>query len=249
MAKKINNDIVKVGITETSDPFMHLEIFDKLFEANIIITKRLTDKLIEKLIEHKSKCILHITCTGLGSTKLEPLVPTTQETYTKFNKLIEGGFPVEQVVLRIDPIIPTNKGIKTALNVIKTFKDSGITRIRYSCMDMYEHVKTRFIKENMPLPYDTFHADQKLINGVMNSIHASAYVLGAEAEACGEPGIKSIGCISQKDIDILGLTDKIKLEGNSDQRKGCLCPSNKQQLIKCKPAPCENSCLYCFWQN
>ena len=65
-----------IGITETGDPFSNLDIFDNLYRANIIITKRLTDKLIDKLIEHKDKCILHLTCTCIGNSKLEPIVPS-----------------------------------------------------------------------------------------------------------------------------------------------------------------------------
>lgn len=247
MAKK-KSDLVSVGITETGDPAFNLEIFDNLCEANIIITKRLTTKLIEKLVEHKDKCILHLTCTGMGGSKLEPLVPTTEETFKKFNELIEKGFPVKQIVLRVDPIIPTKKGTATALSVLKMFKDSGITRIRYSSFDMYDHVKDRFKEDEIPLPFETFHADKLLINAIVNVVNAAAFMMGATAEACGEPGVKSTGCISQKDIEILGLEDKIKLEGNADQRNSCLCGSNKKQLIKRKPAPCENSCLYCFWK-
>ena len=48
-----------IGITETIDPAFHLEIFDNLYKGNIIITKRLTNKLNEKLIENKDKVILH----------------------------------------------------------------------------------------------------------------------------------------------------------------------------------------------
>ena len=40
-----------IGITETSDPCFHLDLFDNLYEANIIITKNLSYKLIEKFIE------------------------------------------------------------------------------------------------------------------------------------------------------------------------------------------------------
>lgn len=102
-----------IGTTETSDPSFNLDIFDRLYKANVIITKRLTSKLIDKLIENKDKCILHLTCTGLGGTKLEPLVPTKEQTFVKFKELIDKGFPVKQVVLRIDPIIATNTGVLT----------------------------------------------------------------------------------------------------------------------------------------
>ena len=47
-----------IGITENIDPAFHLEIFDHLYKGNIIITKRLTNKLNEKLIENKDKVIL-----------------------------------------------------------------------------------------------------------------------------------------------------------------------------------------------
>ena len=59
-----------IGITENIDPAFHLEIFDHLYKGNIIITKRLTNKLNEKLIENKDKVILHCTCTGFGGSKL-----------------------------------------------------------------------------------------------------------------------------------------------------------------------------------
>ena len=113
---------------------------------------------------------------------------------------------------------------------------------------MYKHVSERFKEENIPLPYETFHADinkRRFLEDVLNSV---TFVLNMSLEACGEPGLATTsGCISQKDIDILGLTDEIILSGNSDQRDSCLCPANKRQLIKGKPGRCSNNCLYCFW--
>ena len=249
MKEKLDNSQI-VGITETGEPAFNLELFDSLFSANIIITKRLTDKLIDKLVENKHKCILHLTCTGMGGTKLEPFVPLKEHTFEKFNELLEKGFPVEQVVLRIDPIIPTNKGIYTALSVIRLFKNSGIQRVRFSSFDNYEHVKKRFKENGIQLPYESFHADIKTRKYLEDIMKVSTYIMNADLEACGEPDIETTqGCISQKDIDILGLTDKITLSGLADQRGSCKCPANKKQLIKCKPEPCKNGCLYCFWKN
>ena len=49
---------------------------------------------------------------------------------------------------------------------------------------------------------------------------------------------------------ILGLTNKITLEGNKGQRKSCSCPSNKRQLVThIKPEPCKNKCVYCYWKD
>ncbi len=117
--KKTSNNFF--GTTETSDPSFHLELFDILYDGNIIITKRLTDKLIDKLVENKDKCILHLTITGMAGTKLEPLVPTKEINFDKLTLLLSKGFPLEQIVLRIDPIIPTKKGIETAISVIEYF--------------------------------------------------------------------------------------------------------------------------------
>ena len=238
-----------IGICESTDPSWHLEIFDNLYSGNIIITKRLTDKLIEKLVENKDRCILHFTVTGFGGTKVEPLVPSVEQSFNKFKKLIEEGFPIEHVVLRIDPIIPTDKGINTALRVIDVFKNCGIKRVRFSVLDMYNHVKERFEAVGIPLPYETFHAPLEKRLEIRDKLVEIGKKDGFEVEACGEPGIESVSCLSQKDIDILGLTDKIKLEGNKGQRKNCSCPANKTSLYRGKPEHCLSKCLYCYWKD
>jgi DNA repair photolyase len=206
----------------------------------------LTDKLIDKLVENKDKCILHFTVTGLGNTKVEPLVPSVEQSFKKFKKLIEDGFPIEHVVLRIDPIIPTERGWKSVEHVLDTFRGSGIKRVRFSVLDMYKHVKERFETVGIPLPYETFHAPLEKRLEIRDKLVEIGKKDGFEVEACGEPGIESISCLSQKDIDILGLTDKIKLEGNKGQRKSCSCPANKTQLYKNKMEHCQHGCLYCY---
>lgn len=238
----------QIGITENGEVAFNLDIFDNLKRANIIITKRLTDNLIDKLIEHQDKCILHLTVTGMGGSKLEPFVPTVEETYDKFTQLIDKGFPIKQVVLRIDPIIPTPKGVQTALKVIKLFINNfNIKRIRWSSLDMYKHVLERFKEENIKPPYETFNANIVKINGLYSILQGICYVNDIDLEACGEEGYHT-PCISQKDLDILQITD-IKLIGSAEQRKTCGCPSNKTELIKGKPQRCPNKCLYCFWKE
>lgn len=235
-----------IGIVENTDPCFHLEIFDNLYDGNIIITKRLTDKLNEKLIQYKEKCILHLTVTGMGGSKVEPFVPSVEQSFKKFKKLIENGFPIDHVVLRIDPIVPTDKGINTALHVIDVFKDCGIKRVRFSVLDMYKHVKERFEKAGITIPYHTFHAPLEKRLEIRDKLIEFGNQYGFDVEACGEPGIESISCLSQKDIDILGLTDRIKLEGNKWQRNSCSCPANKTQLYKNKMEHCQHGCLYCY---
>jgi DNA repair photolyase len=186
----------------------------------------------------------------MGGSRIEPFVPKSSDTYSKLIKLIEGGFPVSHVVIRVDPIVPTEKGIETALGVITAFGGLGIKRLRFSFLDNYKHVKTRFKAEGIPELYGgEFHAplDERL--AYAKKIEEDAHDAGFESiESCGEPGIESISCLSQKDIDILGLTDKITLEGSAEQRDSCGCPANKSELLKVRPHQCENKCLYCYWR-
>ena len=236
-----------IGITESSEVSFNLDVFDRLYDGNIIITKRLTNKLIDKLVEYKDKIILHFTVTGFGGSVLEPFVPTLEISRKKFGQLLDKGFPIDHCVLRIDPCIPTEKGLETMVRVVETFSDTGIKRVRFSVLDMYDHVKKRFNESGIELPYETFHApleDRKKMYDVLCELGEE---YGFAVEVCAEPGIESVSCLSQKDIDILGLTDKIKLVGNKGQRSNCGCPSNKTSLFKTKPERCLQKCLYCFW--
>lgn len=241
----------RFGTTESNEIAFNLDAFDRLYDGNLIITKRLTDKLIEKLIEHKDKIILHLTCTGMGGSVIEPFVPKAEDTYRKFIKLIDDGFPLSHVVLRVDPIVPTSKGIDTAKGVLKRFGGLGIDRVRISFLDNYKHVRERFKEAGLDELYGgEFHAPLGDRISAFKELKECAEENGfTSVEACGEPGIESVPCLSQKDVDILGLTDKITLVGSAEQRKSCHCPANKSELLRIKPQRCHNMCLYCYWKG
>jgi len=250
MAKKNIAKSQRIGISEAGEIAFNLDAFDRLYEGNIIITKRLTNAVNEKLVEHQDKIILHLTVTGMGGSRIEPFVPKAEETYKKLVDLLEKGFPISHVVLRVDPIVPTEKGIETALGVITAFSGLGIKRLRFSFLDNYKHVKKRFKEEGIKELYDgEFHAPLELRKKYAAKIEEVAHDGGFEiVEACGEPGIESVSCLSQRDVDILDLTDKIILEGSAEQREGCGCPANKSELLRLRPHQCENKCLYCYWR-
>ena len=249
--KKSVSDIEnRIGTTESGEIAYNLDAFDRLYKGNIIITKRLTDKLIHKLIGNSDKIIFHCCVTGMGSTRIEPFVPTPQKTLEKLHKLLDGGFPTSHIVLRIDPIVPTRKGVETAMGVLRLFRGLGIKRVRISFLDNYKHVRERFKEIGVELYNGEFHAPLKERLKCLTAIKYCAEECGYETvEACGEPGIDSIPCLSQKDIDILGLTDEIVLEGSAKQRKSCGCPANKTSLFKGKPERCLHKCLYCYWKD
>lgn len=248
--QKINKNQL-IGCTESSEVSFNLDVFDRLYEGNIIITKRLTTSLIDKLVENKDKIILHFTVTGYGASVLEPFVPKLETSRKKFNELIEKGFPIEHFVLRIDPCIPTEDGMRKMCEVVEAFSDTGVKRVRFSVLDMYDHVKKRFKEKGIEIPYETFHAPLEDRIKMYDKLVELGKKYGFEVESCAEPGIESISCLSQKDIDILGLTDRIILDGNKEQRSNCHCPANKTELIKSdnRAKRCHNHCLYCFWHD
>jgi DNA repair photolyase len=240
--------MIRFGITEAGDAGLDFSWENKLLDGNIIITKHMTisnQKLNKALLKNKDKIILHATCTGYGGTKVEPNVPKPYEIYQGVRELIKAGFPNEQIVLRVDPIIPTEKGLKTIIQPLALFKDTGVTRVRYSIIDMYPHVKERFLKEFGVLPFNTFKAPPKMIDNLMSFIEK--YRERYTFEACAEELPDKVGCISQKDFEILGL-DTSQIKEGGFQRKGCACCAGKTELLKNKKR-CPSGCIYCYWRD
>ena len=236
-----------VGITERSDPAL-----DKSWVAGmanvkfaIIITKN-PGAIREELLQYRHKTILHATVTGFGGTILEPGIQNFKSVITDLRLLVESGFPADQIVIRVDPIIPTPKGLQRALDVINHVKDvlPQVKRLRYSFLDMYTHVKERFEKAGIKLPWSQFHAPEELRKKAVQALES---VWKGELESCGEGDSHSLGCISAKDAKILGIDPAI-ISGKSGQRELCLCPSNKKELLDIH-GPCAHGCLYCYWKT
>lgn len=238
---------MKVGVTEAGDAGLDFSWVDRLYDVNVIITKHLTTKntcLIRALLDHSDKIILHCTCTGYGGTKIEPNVPTPIEVYDGVRYLIDCGFPISHIVLRTDPIIPTEKGLQNVNSVWKLFSDTGIKRCRYSVIDMYPHVKDRMRKELGAVPFESFRAPDYMLEMVRNAIAANKGLY--EFESCAENLPDQVGCISEKDFDVLGA-DFHESNGGF-QRKGCLCVAGKTELLNHKNR-CGSGCLYCYWKD
>ena len=238
--------MTKIGITEAGDAGLDFSWEPKLFEINIIISKHLTannNRLIQALLNNKNKIIFHCTCTGYGGTTMEPNVPKVDDVYDGIKALISHGFPISQIVLRTDPIIPTENGIKRVERVWERFSDLGIDRCRLSIIDMYPHVKKRFEETFGKAPFDTFLAPTEMIENVKHSIdvHKDLY---KHFESCAENIQERVGCISQRDFNILGVNFDCKNGGF--QRKGCLCVAGKTELLSNKKR-CPSGCVYCYW--
>ena len=252
--------MLKIGITESGDASLKYDWTKNInnVQGAIIITKNITDKFIKEILEHKQKCILHCTCTGYGGTKLEPKVPNYKTQIKQLLKLINAGFPVNQVVIRIDPIIPTQKGLKVAQNVFEYAIQNipEISRFRVSLLDMYPHVQKRFLDVFKKVPYTTFHAPKYM---QVNADKLFKYILEKypqiEIESCAEKELsipKKTGCVSSQDLSILNIEqpNELRLKFN---RQSCLCIANKTELLQHKPNQTGYThcygCLYCYWKT
>lgn len=245
-----------IGTTETYDPCFVKDWEKRLKSVNLIITKELTDEMIEKLTrpEIMRKCILHHTVTGWGSTTMEPGVKDYKVEYEQYKKLIDAGFPIMQYVLRIDPIFPTETGLENVNKVLSQWLESpqGRLRLRFSILDIYKHVRSRLSKAGIAIPSDwtEFNAPDEYIEKVIELLE------GVESyfhiETCAErnkiiPIRWQIGCASIRDILALGKDPENYGLPLRKQRPTCLCLA-KKQILGVKPGRCPHNCAYCYWR-
>ena len=247
----MNNDI-KIGITERGDAGLDFTWIDKIDTVNgvICISKAANEKLLENLLKYKDKIIYHATCTSLGSTIVEPNVPTVKEKLTHIKTLIEKGFFISHIVMRIDPLVPIDLGNKVLnnkylfyLEAILKFCTYYNISVRYSYLDFYNHVIERFNKNN--LYFSKFPIEDIKIFQSIFSKYPLKYM------SCGEiyvPDAHKIGCVSIEDFKRLNLDINKCTNSNIRQRKTCLCCTAKTELLEYKNQ-CQHKCLYCYWKN
>lgn len=264
---------MKIGITERGDASIDYQWKGKLpsVDGAILITKNLTDQFIDTVIkcyENGDKLIVHATCTGWGRTDFEPNVPDYKTQLHQLKKLIKKGFPADHCVLRIDPIFPTLSGLNRVMEVIHEFQKqkTGIKRIRISVYDEYHHVKERLKAAGYrPCYGENFHASPKQMESVANALRQFSYctyshhgqvTMRNQFETCAEDllvkryphSFKQVGCVSNKDIELMGLEPVLNKEENGQQRTGCHCLTCKTELLTNKYR-CPNQCIYCYWKD
>lgn len=255
---------MKIGITERGDAGIDLSWESKLkydaVDSAVLITKNITDKFREAVMRQYDagkKIILHATCTGYGGTVIEPNVPEYRKQVDSLVQLVEAGFPIENCVLRIDPIIPTANGIKRALDVITYAEEKGVipgARIRISIYDEYKHVKERLKDAGIQPAYpgSQFQASTEQFRAAAEALVDTGHTFYTCAEPkllrYGKGHIKAFGCVSEQDFHIMGLEMPEDLLVNMQHRSGCLCLSCKTELLTRK-AQCPHKCIYCYWKN
>lgn len=244
-----------IGITEKGDPSIDYAWTKKmsLVDGAILITKNLTPKFMDEILKVKEKVILHASCTGYGGTIVEPNLPCFQKQLDNIRELIARGFPQKQIVVRIDPIIPTKKGIQLVRTIVE-YIQTDIKRFRVSVIDMYPHVAKRFTENHLPLPFEKFQANAEQFSDLNKELEDLQKEYGVVFESCAEiflNSVKQTGCVGKDDIKLLGLELDDTTDSLKGQRPGCLCSSAKSEMLeglKCDNYGCAYKCLYCYWK-
>lgn len=254
----------KIGITEAGDAGLDLSWADQMDKVSgaILITKNVNPTFSDLVLQHQQRVIVHATCTGYGGTVLEPNVPKPRTQLQQVLELVRRGFPQNQVVIRVDPILPTEKGLERALRVMKSFMSYGFARYRVSLINMYRHVQARFQTMNLNNPYGDrrFSPRRKDFERTDAMLKEACAIWGdlgnpgdtLRIESCAEPGLWEpipCGCISSNDMALMGLDiSKLTDYRTKGQRKECLCYEGKTELLKGRH-PCKHGCLYCYWKE
>lgn len=246
---------MKIGVTERGDGGLDLSWVNKLatVDGAVIITKNPCNPAFqEAMLKNVDKTILHATITGYGSVPVEPNVPDFGTAFHGLRTLIQAGYPVDRIVLRVDPIIPDANGIKLAEYIIRNgCVGLGIQRVRVSVVDMYPHARERFKRAGLALPYgENFHASPEQFAAV-DAMLARCKVFNnikPSIEACAEPNLRNVehvGCIGPKEYEMFGIPLP---EGESPkQRRDCLCLPGKTELLNNR-SQCPHGCMYCYWK-
>lgn len=180
--------MLRIGITEAGDAGRHLEWTAAMDSdhAAILITKAPTGEFLEAVKRFRARVMLHVTVTGYGGSLIEPGAPPATWSRQQYDQAAAILSP-EQVVLRVDPIIPTRSGLVTALSVLRLFEDSVARRVRYSFLDMYPHVAARFHAAGVPHPYEGRFSPTPAQIAEAQS-HLAPWRASYQFESCAERG-------------------------------------------------------------
>jgi DNA repair photolyase len=258
----------RVGITENGDAALDTSwerwALEKR-EPTILITKNIKKLLISyPNILLQPNIIVHAGITGYGGTIFEQKVPKAAAILSCLEQNVR-----DNVVIRIDPIIPLEPFIQQSKIIFDQCVKFGFKRFRISILDLYPHVLARFA------PYHelTFQLKQMYEWDLSHSlggqhkdymIHTSLSIRrnivelfvhkdvetavccepGFDKELCNELGVVNDGCVSKKDLQLMGVKLQPRYTKNT-QRQFCQCLSIKKELCV-KDVDCEHGCIYCY---
>lgn len=271
---------MKIGITERGDAACDFAWVDKCekheVDGAVIITKKLTKEVRDnllKLYKNGFPLILHATITGYGGSNMEPNVWEYEKSVKALKTLINNGFPISHIVIRIDPMFPGIFGMQWVKKLMYHLQEQGLfetgngIRFRMSIYDEYPHVRERVKKLNLsPMYNGSFQPSRSMIDHLVASLHDIRETLNALPnttvpvfETCAEDMLSreypqeyiQRGCISETDLEIMGFNPEIirlYKDENKQNRQGCHCLAIKTELLT-ERKQCPHGCIYCYWKN
>lgn len=207
----------------------------------------LSNRLLLETVSQYDQLFFHCTVTGMGGTRLEPLVPPLDESIASLRGLVTLAGKPERVRVRFDPIVhlvlPGERAY-TNLGQFRTVASAsamlGITRIVTSWMQCYPKVVKRLERAGVRV----------------ETVPPSRMRLEAEflLACCSELGLTLLGCCAEKlpsarcidgtlfnTLHPLGhVCSERKARG---QRPSCTCSAS---LDIGWYTPCTHGCLYCY---
>ena len=122
----------RIGTTENGDAGLDLSWTGRMAQVDgaVLTSRSLNPEFASALLRYRNSVVLHIAMSGYGYSVLEPRVPKFESLTTDLCQLVEQGFPADHVVIRVDPIVPTEKGLMRSLEVMEHLMECGFWRFR-----------------------------------------------------------------------------------------------------------------------
>lgn len=147
-----NKKFITVSYFKSGDPTITSNWKNKLTDVNIIRTKNLTDEFIDFCIANRHRLYLHIEVSGMGQTIFEPNIPSVKHTFFTMEKLIRLGFPANQILVIISPILQNENGLKALkllLRVFTEFKPLRLRRVRFNLLQYHKLDNGKYVVQNI----------------------------------------------------------------------------------------------------
>lgn len=207
----------------------------------------LTNRELLETFAGYSQLFFHVTITGMGGTRLEPLSPCMAESLQSLEGVIRVAGMPERVRVRFDPIVhlllPDRRQYTNLPHfdeVVSACGRLGIPEIVTSWMECYPKVRKR-LEGNGVTPLEVRPDAAKREADFMLESSSAA---GVRLTGCCAPPLESSRCIDGELFDRLhpsGL--KCSTSKARGQRPLCTCTTSRD--IGWYTA-CAHGCLYCY---
>lgn len=138
-----NKKFIRVSYYDHGDPTTNYKWVQNLTEVNVIRSKRITDEFIKVLLENKDKIYLHFEISGMGKTIFEPNIPSVKQSFFGLKKLIDSGFPQNQILVIIKPILQNQNGLNALKLLMRVFSEFSPLRLRYARFELLQYYQDK----------------------------------------------------------------------------------------------------------